>query len=159
MNAAGWMFILDRATGQPIIPIEERPVPQESRQFTSPTQPYPAWGDPVVPQCVMAPVPGFTAACFYDPFWSVPNGRSQPGSAVRQAPMSYSPQTGYLYIVGSFSQGAFKRVDDFNGAMLPVVGSTRSGHLTALDTRTNRIAWQKEMPYPMGNGSGTMTTA
>ena len=159
VNAAGWVFMFDRATGQPLIPVEERPVPQEPNQFTSPTQPYPAVGDPLVPQCATTVPAGYSPACFYEPFWSLPNGRVSPTSGVRQAPMSFSPQTGYLYIVGAYGQGSFRRVDDFNGAMLPVIGSTRSGHVTAVDTRTNRIVWQKEMPYPMLNGSGTMATA
>ena len=45
----GWVYILDRATGEPLIGIEEKPVPQEPRQATSPTQPYPV-GDAIVPQ-------------------------------------------------------------------------------------------------------------
>jgi quinohemoprotein ethanol dehydrogenase len=159
MNPAGYLFMFDRATGEPLIPIEERPVPQEPRHFTSATQPYPVRGEPVIPQCVTAPPPGYTGACVYEPFWSLPDGKAQPGSGVRQAPMSFSPQTGYFYVVGAFSMGGFKRVDDFNGAMLPIIGSRRSGHLTAIDSRTNTIAWQKQFPYPLLNGSGTMTTA
>jgi hypothetical protein len=73
--------------------------------------------------------------------------------------MSYNPQTGYLYIVGGYGQTSLRRVDDFNGAAIPVIGSPRSGYVAALDTRTNRIVWQKELPFPMLNGSGTMTTA
>ena len=37
----GWLYFLDRQTGQPLIGIEERPVPQEPRQATAATQPYP----------------------------------------------------------------------------------------------------------------------
>jgi quinoprotein glucose dehydrogenase len=38
-----WVFLFDRATGQPLWPIEERPVPQSDVPFekTSPTQPFP----------------------------------------------------------------------------------------------------------------------
>ncbi len=41
----GFIFLLDRATGQPIYPVEERPVPQDSAlpgERLSPTQPFPA---------------------------------------------------------------------------------------------------------------------
>ena len=48
VGKTGFTYILDRATGKPLIGIEERPVPQEPRQATSPTQPYPI-GDPIVP--------------------------------------------------------------------------------------------------------------
>ena len=37
----GWVYILDRTNGKPLIGIEERPVPQEPRQKTAKTQPYP----------------------------------------------------------------------------------------------------------------------
>ncbi len=39
----GWLYVFDRATGQPVWPIEERPVPQSDvpGEKTSPTQPHP----------------------------------------------------------------------------------------------------------------------
>ena len=37
----GWVYILDRTNGKPLVGIEERPVPQEPRQKTAKTQPYP----------------------------------------------------------------------------------------------------------------------
>lgn len=40
----GMIFIFDRATGEPLVPIEERPVPQEGKvkgEVLSPTQPFP----------------------------------------------------------------------------------------------------------------------
>jgi quinoprotein glucose dehydrogenase len=39
----GWLYVLDRATGEPVWPIEERPVPQSEvpGEKTSPTQPHP----------------------------------------------------------------------------------------------------------------------
>jgi alcohol dehydrogenase (cytochrome c) len=49
VSKTGWAYILDRVTGEPIIGIEERPVPQEPRQATAATQPYPI-GDAIVPQ-------------------------------------------------------------------------------------------------------------
>ena len=38
-----WLYVLDRATGEPVWPIEERPVPQSDvpGEKTSPTQPHP----------------------------------------------------------------------------------------------------------------------
>ena len=40
----GFLFILDRDTGQPLLPVEERPVPQGGveGEWLSPTQPFPA---------------------------------------------------------------------------------------------------------------------
>jgi quinoprotein glucose dehydrogenase len=40
----GWLYVLDRVTGKPVWPIEERPVPQSDvpGEKTSPTQPFPS---------------------------------------------------------------------------------------------------------------------
>ena len=43
----GYLFVLDRATGKPILPVEERPVKQNPRLATAPTQPYPVGVDKV----------------------------------------------------------------------------------------------------------------
>ena len=52
----GFLFVLDEATGQPIWPVEERPVPQggaEGEQL-SPTQPFPTHTPALVPQRISA---------------------------------------------------------------------------------------------------------
>ena len=41
VGKTGWAYILDRQTGKPLIGIDEKPVPQESRQKTAATQPFP----------------------------------------------------------------------------------------------------------------------
>jgi hypothetical protein len=43
VGKAGWMFILDRATGKPVFGVEERPVPEGDvpGEWYSPTQPFP----------------------------------------------------------------------------------------------------------------------
>src|ERR1700744_2952634 len=49
---SGFLFVLDRDTGQPVWPVEERPVPQggvEGEQL-SPTQPFPTHVPTLVPQ-------------------------------------------------------------------------------------------------------------
>jgi len=38
-------------------------------------------------------------------------------------------------------------------------GVIRSGTLTAMDPATNKIVWQKKTKFPMGGGSGLLTTA
>lgn len=45
----GLVFVFNRETGEPIWPIEERPVIQTEvpGNYTSPTQPYPTWPEPV----------------------------------------------------------------------------------------------------------------
>ncbi|MDZ7784063.1 MAG: pyrroloquinoline quinone-dependent dehydrogenase [Halioglobus sp.] len=47
----GHLFILDRRTGEPLYPVEERPVPQTNvpGEYTSPTQPFPTFPPPLHP--------------------------------------------------------------------------------------------------------------
>jgi quinoprotein glucose dehydrogenase len=48
----GHLFFLDRETGAPLVPLEERPVPQSDvpGETTAPTQPFPTWPPPLSPQ-------------------------------------------------------------------------------------------------------------
>jgi len=47
----GHLFLLDRETGEPLFPVEERPVPQTDvpGEWTSPTQPFPTFPKPLHP--------------------------------------------------------------------------------------------------------------
>jgi quinoprotein glucose dehydrogenase len=51
-NKTGFLYVLDRETGSPIFPVEERPVPQSDipGEVTSPTQPFPLAPPALVPQ-------------------------------------------------------------------------------------------------------------
>jgi quinoprotein glucose dehydrogenase len=62
----GHLFILNRETGEPLYPVEERPVPQTNipGEYTSPTQPFPTFPQPLHPYGLNADDAwGFT---FYD---------------------------------------------------------------------------------------------
>lgn len=50
----GLLFVLDRDTGAPFLPVEERPVPQAGAdgEYLSPTQPFPIATPPLVPNKV-----------------------------------------------------------------------------------------------------------
>jgi quinoprotein glucose dehydrogenase len=54
LTKQGFAFVLDRATGKPVWPIEERPVPKSDvpGEWTSPTQPFPTKPVALVPQGV-----------------------------------------------------------------------------------------------------------
>ena len=55
-NKTGFLYVLNRETGAPVFPVEERPVPQSDvpGEFTSPTQPIPVAPPPLVPQSFAA---------------------------------------------------------------------------------------------------------
>jgi quinohemoprotein ethanol dehydrogenase len=41
-SKTGWLYLLNRENGKPLVPIPERPVPQDARQKTAKTQPFPS---------------------------------------------------------------------------------------------------------------------
>jgi len=147
----GWVYILDRVTGKPILPVEEKPFPQEARQKTSPTQPIPA-GDPTAPQCAEL-VKDYQPGCMYTPVWS-DSKIAQPSASADWAPGAYDPRSGLLY----FTTGVSTRKFSITGRV-SVPGTREYGLITALDSRTNKQVWQKEVPYLAGFGSGVLATA
>ena len=56
----GLLFVLHRETGEPVFPVEERPVPASDvpGELASPTQPFPTLPPPLVPQS-LAPEDAF----------------------------------------------------------------------------------------------------
>jgi alcohol dehydrogenase (cytochrome c) len=163
----GWVYILDRTNGKPLIGIEEKPVPQEPRQHTAATQPYPI-GDNTVPTCA-PPVPGYEKpGCIFDAFWETPV-LIQPGGqgGTNWSPMPYSPDTGFFYVPGTIRSSTFGRLGDSykngqrytGGTQSAPIGSQFGGTFTAIDSHSNKIAWQQQMPYRMGGGGGSTVTA
>ena len=153
----GWIYILDRTTGEPLIGIEEKPVEQDWRQVTSVSQPYPV-GDAVMPQCP-EPLGTWPIKCIFGVTWDVPVLIAPGGNGgPNWAPMSYDPQTGYFYVTAAIRTGS-RTAPGSGKTAPPPIGAKYSGTLTAVDSRTNRIAWQRKMPYSIGQGSGSLTTA
>jgi alcohol dehydrogenase (cytochrome c) len=167
----GWIYMLDRSNGKPLIGIDEKPVEQEPRLASAATQPYPQ-GDAVMPQCPQ-PLAGWITKCIFGTVYDHPALISPGGNGgVNWAPMAYSPQTGYFYVTAAdrpysvIGHVDLKPLDPAhpdptrNGAFLgPVIGAHYSGTFTAIDSRTNKIAWQKKMTYSIGQGSGSLATA
>jgi len=164
MTKMGHIFVLDRDTGKPLLPVEERPVPQDPRLFTHATQPFPVGADEVGPNCVpKGQVPdGFKLLCHFDPVnYDTPNA-IYPVLTTRSSPMSFDPETQYFYVAGSPAWPFWiKRYEDpnFFEGMTSVPGFKTSGILVAIDSKTDKIVWQKNTPYEMHNGSGATTTA
>ena len=170
MRADGYLFLLDRETGTPLLPIEERNVSQDPAMSTSPTQPFPVNADSLGPPCSYwqeKVKPPFVLDCggFTPPYMDKHNVVS-PVSPIagsnRVTPMSYSPQTGYFYAQGVASLGRARQLTSDpwfrgNAAMLDVLPPS-IGVLAAIDSRTNKIVWKREMPANLGT-SGPLTTA
>jgi alcohol dehydrogenase (cytochrome c) len=152
----GLVYILDRTNGKPLIGIEERPVPQEPTQKTAKTQPFPI-GDSAVPTC---PEPGSVAAdsrsaCVFAAFSAEAPVVTTPGTqgGLNWAPMTFNPKTNLVYIPASIINSQYGQT------FSRPPGQPRSGMLVAMDPTKNKIVWQKRTKFPLGTGSGLLSTA
>jgi PQQ-dependent dehydrogenase (methanol/ethanol family) len=151
----GWLYILNRETGQPVHPIKEIPVPTETTNLDEhpwPTQPIPftASGKMMVPVSPVTPVdipPDRMAARKLAPMYTppAPNQISAPGAGggANYGPLSYSPRTGYLYV---------NAIDDPGGS-----GRPPKGYFSAYDPTTGELVWQKI--YDGFGQAGSVVTA
>jgi alcohol dehydrogenase (cytochrome c) len=167
-SKTGWIYILDRETGKPLLPIEERPVPQEPRQHTAATQPH-VVGDAVVPQHIDIAPEGFklvNKGRIFTPFWDQ-LVLYKPQMGVNHPPSSYDPKSFRMFVCGL--DHVATSVSDQKGFTPPTYegmwfgGSYQStgvaavGTFTAMDLTTNRIAWQQQ--WPSGScWSGSLAT-
>ena len=169
MRADGYLFVFDRETGEPLVPIEERPVPQDAFLHTAPTQPFPEGVESILPDCSFwrdaVPPPfelncsGFTPPSI-DQHTVVAPGVPIP--LVRVAPMSYDPQTGYIYVQGRAMVGRARRFDD---PWLQWAGGYQvtlpepAAVVAAIDPRSGTVVWKHESRTARLGASGALTTA
>ncbi len=137
----GFLYILNRETGQPVHPVIETPVPTTSYRPGEqpwPTQPIPhtAAGKLMVPVSPVTPVdipPERMATRTLTPMFTPPgpNQIRAPGmgGGANYGPISYSPRTGYLYV---------NAIDDPTDS-----GRAPKGYFSAYDPTTGELVWQK----------------
>jgi alcohol dehydrogenase (cytochrome c) len=171
VGKTGWAYILDRETGEPLVGIEERPVPQEPRQATAATQPYPA-GDAIVPQQVDIAPEGFdlvNEGRIFTPYVGDKGTIVSPSlyGGANWPPSSYDPTRHLLFVCASDVVGNYIGGDrDFEiprdgeywyGGVVGFAPLPRSGIFAAVDVRTNKLAWR----YRWGDQcySGSLATA
>ena len=160
----GWVYILDRTDGTPLIGIEEKPVPQEPRQATSPTQPYPI-GDSTMPQYIDIAPEGFDLVNdgkIFTPFWDErvvmkPSGIGGPN----WPPSSYNPRAGLFYACSNDRMGFFMRTHEQEPTPGKNYGNGRQGRtniplngvFAAVDMTTNKLVWSQRWPTSCWSGS------
>ena len=175
VSKTGWAYILDRETGKPLIGIEEKPVPQEPRQATSATQPYPI-GDSIVPQQIDIVPDGARVDAngevpnkgrIFTPFWT-DQIVVKPGTmgGANWPPSSYDPESHLLYVCASDRISTFwvRQPLETPGPNKVYMGGSfgqadvdDGGVFAAIDVRTNKLAWRqqwREICY-----SGSVVTA
>jgi quinohemoprotein ethanol dehydrogenase len=158
----GYLFLLDRETGKPVHAVEEQAVPQDSRLATAHTQPHPVDSDRLGPACVESETAprGFKLGCWFDPISSDQQNVLTPGINMRQAPMSYDPDTHYFYAMAEGSPVWYARgTDPYTNVQMRPPESSEYGVYAAIDSRTEKIVWQKKSPWGLSGGSGALTTA
>jgi quinohemoprotein ethanol dehydrogenase len=160
----GWVYILDRTNGEPLIGIEEKPVMQNADSHTSPTQPYPV-GDAIVPQFIDIAPEGYdlvNEGKIFTPF-SDKTVLWKPLAAVNWPPSSYDPDSHTMYICaadslwGAKSGGTDYPVEPgalYSGSVVARgVRAPRRGVFAALDVTTNKLVWRQQWIEQCYSGS------
>jgi quinohemoprotein ethanol dehydrogenase len=157
VGKTGWAYILDRVTGKPLIGIDERAVPQEPRQKTAATQPYPR-GDAIVPQHVDIAPEGYelvNGGRIFTPFFGEKGVIASPSlfGGANWPPSSYDPVRHQLFVCASDVPGNFTGGHTDNepppvgknylGGAVGFAALPRSGIFAAVDVRTNKLVWRQ----------------
>src|SRR5688572_24431894 len=155
VSKTGWAYILDRETGKPLIGIDERPVPQEPRQATAKTQPFPR-RDAVVPQLIEVAPEGYQLVNdgrIFTPFVRARPPIMLPGiwGGANWPPSAYDPATQRLFVCASSVVNGYAGGGDpnlvppgngagalFTGGNVTFAPVPRSGIVAALDVTTNQ---------------------
>jgi PQQ-dependent dehydrogenase (methanol/ethanol family) len=157
-------YILDRRTGEAVHGMEERPVPQDVRQKTAPTQPFPG-GEPFVPQQpridkATRPVPFYETGGLYTPHWDRPviifPGA---GGGADWAHLSFNPYTGWIYVGYGLINSGFSNARDGRVNTSRPLGEYFAGGIAAVDPVTNKPVWTRDGEWSLAHGNGILTTA
>ena len=159
IGKTGYVYILDRETGVPLVGIEERAVAQEPRQATAATQPFPL-GDEVIPHEIDIEPEGYkliNKGRIFTPFWDEPVVVKPLGTGgANWPPSSYDPETNLFYVCVADGAAAYSTKEGGVEWVMPQPGGryfggeyTRSrvprrGVFAAVDVTTNRLKWQQQ---------------
>lgn len=164
IGKTGWVYILDRVTGKPLIGIDELPVPQEPRQNTAATQPFPA-GDPVVPHDIDIPPAGFrlvNEGRIFTPYWDKPTvAKPSPWGGTNWPPSSYDPRLALLFVCGNDQMGRFmvgasqqpKPGAGYTQGLFGFSDIPLNGIFAAVDMHTNKLVWRQRWKDSCYSGS------
>ncbi|MDX6375818.1 MAG: quinohemoprotein ethanol dehydrogenase, partial [Gaiellaceae bacterium] len=182
-SKTGFLYVLDRSNGKPLIPIVEKPVPQSDYQKTAKTQPFPT-NPPFASQTVRddafqnikkqidtinkkrtTPLKVkrgkmFTPQEHDEVMVTAPDA----SGGTNWQPSSYNPKTNMIYVCSQDGVAGYSASDipgftegkQFIGSIIAITGfGPNPGHLTAIDGTTGAIKWQKDFPESCYSGSAT----
>jgi len=183
-SKTGWLYLLDRETGEPLLPIEEKAVPQLASQATAKTQPIPSYppffshevsDDDVAAIEKLASAnakngakPKVVKGGIFTPFGEtitaiVPG----PQGGTNWQPTSYNPETGMFYVCAMRSVSGYSskneelpagkrgQVADLGSIFTTTGFGSQEGHFLAIEASTGQIEWQKRWPESCYSGSVT----
>jgi quinohemoprotein ethanol dehydrogenase len=184
-SKTGWLYLLDRETGKPLLPIEEKAVPQLAGQATAKTQPIPSYppffSHEVTDEDVAAikkladanakngaAKPKVVRGGIYTPFGEtitaiVPG----PQGGTNWQPTSYNPETGMFYVCAMRSVSGYSskneelpagkrgQTADLGSVFTTTGFGSQEGHFLAIEASTGEIKWQKRWPESCYSGSVT----
>jgi quinohemoprotein ethanol dehydrogenase len=184
-SKTGWLYLLDRETGKPLLPIEEKAVPQLAGQATAKTQPIPSYppffSHEVTDEDVAAiqkladanakngaAKPKVVKGGIYTPFGEtitaiVPG----PQGGTNWQPTSYNPETGMFYVCAMRSVSGYSskneelpagkrgQTADLGSVFTTTGFGSQEGHFLAIEASTGEIKWQKRWPESCYSGSVT----
>jgi PQQ-dependent dehydrogenase (methanol/ethanol family) len=176
-NKNGYVYILNRETGQPINPIVETPVPTKTEvpgEEVWPTQPIPhtASGEPMVPAASqVVPENLYSQYASYPkvPFYTPPTLKGAihaPREGVHYGGNSFNPQSGLLYVAGKDLPLLLTATPVGTtlkpGQQLSTAGkrenaAPETGNVSAYDPATGELVWRT--PIDGGPSAGTVATA
>jgi alcohol dehydrogenase (cytochrome c) len=184
-SKTGWVYLLDRETGEPLLPIEEEPVPQLESQATSPTQPIPSYpplfshevtdedvagiqkladANTKAGQPKQKVVKGGVYAPFGETITAIVPG---PQGGTNWQPSSYNPETGLMYVcamrsVAGYSskneelpEGKQGQTADLGSVFTTTGFGSQEGYFVAIDVTTGEKVWEKRWPESCYSGSVT----
>ncbi|MEV7045096.1 PQQ-binding-like beta-propeller repeat protein [Amycolatopsis sp. NPDC051061] len=162
-SKVGMYYILDRTNGKPVQGVTERPVPQDPRHKTAPTQPFPE-GDPFVPQeprldNATRPVPFYPNGGLFATHWDratiiFPGA----GGGADWSHVSFNPNTGWVYVGYGLINSAYSNTTGGRVNTARPYGEYFAGGLAAVDPRTNKLVWSKDSEWSLAHGNGILTT-
>jgi alcohol dehydrogenase (cytochrome c) len=175
----GWLYLLDRTNGTPLLGITEKKVPQDKANNTWPTQPIPV-GQPFSMQCAkksafkgkQAQMSGHPVkfGCLYEPYDATHPAAFAPSAqgGADWNPSAYNPNTHLFYVCAADSDIAQLGIPPAQSASTYLAGKTffgiqfggfhfYRGFVAAMDVTTNKVAWRAVYKSPCY--SGTFTSA
>lgn len=182
-SKTGWLYMLDRESGEPVHGIEEKPVAQnKAEQATAATQPFPST-PPFIDQTVdddeLAEIRELEKEQsegkvkvrrgeIFDAYGSTTTVFAPgPSGGSNWPPSSYNPETEDVYICGIQGYAGYKTEglekhetgEQYLASVFTLQGfGSYDGVLVAQDVATGEIEWTREFPGEACY-SGTVTTA